>query len=193
MILIFTYIFRYLCLPDVCNQENLYILALVYVVNPTALIQGRLLFKKEINHYVMSCGRCIYIGYIYIRLRSELKMLMCIYICQTLPHFQFRNQLNNWIRKMFIWWFVIVCCSFVVSCWWFVVIWWRFVVCWCFVVLCGCLVVVCGRLLVVWGRLMVICGCLFMACGRLLLVYGLLLVVCDSVCSFVVVGVRYLF
>ena len=36
VILIFIYIFWYLYLLDICNQENLYILTLVYVVIPTA-------------------------------------------------------------------------------------------------------------------------------------------------------------
>ena len=41
------YIFRFLYLLDICNQENLYILTLVYVVIPTA--EKKLEYKLTIK------------------------------------------------------------------------------------------------------------------------------------------------
>ena len=79
-------------------------------------------------------------------------MLMFLYICQALPHFQFTEKVNNWNSEKV------------------------------YLVVCGCLRVACGVLLMVCCRLLVVCGRLLLFCGRLLVVWDhlcLFVVVCG--------------
>ena len=83
-------------------------------------------------------------------------MLMFLYICQALPHFQFTGKVNNWNWEKV---YLVVCCRLLVVCGVLLM------VCWRLLVVRGSLLVFCGRLLVVWDHLclfVVVCGhCLF--------------------------------